>query len=54
MFDCKWGNFWFNDDIHETGENGAKITFISHSNGPIFVGQLRESHAEILRVGRPG
>ena len=38
---------------YETGENGAKISSISHSNGPILVGQLRESHAEILRVGRP-
>ena len=39
---------------YETGENGAKISSISHSNGPILVGQLRESHSEILRVGRPG
>ena len=36
---------------YETGENGAKISCISHSNGPILVGQSRESHAEILRVG---
>ena len=36
-----------------TCENGAKISSISHSNGPVLVGQLRESHAEILRVGGP-
>ena len=47
------GQFWLNDNIYETGENEAKISSISHSNGPILVGQLRESHAEILRVGRP-
>ena len=53
VWDCIWGNFWLNDNIYEIGENGAKISSISHSNGPILVGQLRESHAEILRVGRP-
>ena len=54
-WDCisKWGNFWLNDNIYETGENGAKISSISHSFAPILVGQLRESHSEILRVGRP-
>ena len=31
--------------VYETGENGAKISSISHSNGPILVGHLRESQA---------
>ena len=30
-----------------TGGNGAKISSISHSNGPILVGQLRESHGKM-------
>ena len=38
---------------YDTGENGAKTSSISHSNGPILEGKLREFHAEILRVGRP-
>ena len=42
-----------NDNIYETGENGAKISSISHSNGPILVGQLRESQAKWVRVGKP-
>ena len=37
-----------------TGENGAKISSISHSNGPILVGQSRESQAKWVRVGKPG
>ena len=42
-----------NDNIYETGENGAKISSISHSNGPFLVIQLRESHAKWERVGKP-
>ena len=42
-----------NDNIYKTGEKGAKISSISYSNGPNLRGQLRESHAAILRVGRP-
>ena len=54
MQDCKNGAiFGSMNDKYETGENGAKISRISHPNGPILVGQLRESYTEILRVGRP-
>ena len=41
-WDWKWGNFWLNDNKYETGENGTKISIISHLNGPILVGQLPE------------
>ena len=47
------GNLWLNDNIFETGGNGAKISSISHSNGPNLAGQLRESHAKWVRVGKP-
>ena len=50
-----WGNFWLNDNIYVTSGNGAKISRISHPNGPILVDQLRESQAKwVLRVGKPG
>ena len=39
---------------YETGENGAKISSISHSNGLILVGQSCESQAKWVRVGKPG
>ena len=49
-----FGSINDNNNIYETGENGAKISSISHSNGPILVGQLRESQAKWVRVGKPG
>ena len=52
-WDWRRGNFWLNDNIYVTCENGAKISSISHSNGPILVGQLRESQAKWVRVGKP-
>ena len=42
-----------NDNIYVTSENGAKISSISHSNGTILVGQLHESQAKWVRVGKP-
>ena len=43
---------WFNDNVYVTGENGTKISSKSHSNGPILVGQLRESQTKWVRVGK--
>ena len=37
VWDCKWGNFWLNNNIYETGENGAKTSSISHTNGPMAI-----------------
>ena len=47
------GNFWLDDNIYEIVENGAKMSIISHSIGQILVGQLRESHAKWVTVGKP-